>query len=184
MSGFQPAEDMGDLIARYGDDMFTSMNIDKFEYGYNLFISSPIINPVHNRGRKTNLLGILSGTPAPPKRFMGQEEEIRMANISLRLLWVNFGTGREILTAIMDYVLGKDIYIQPNLKASEPEWRSFITEQKAKDAVKSMTPKAPPPIKYLDVNSINSEPLHPGKLIEQQHVLSCNFRMVYPQSAM
>ena len=194
MSGFKPAEDLGDLIRRYSDRVLTPTGpfIDttekvgqqntiqkRFAYGDQLGIDDILLvtGSDVSESLKRQRLFVVAGPPIVPMRFMNQSEEIRTAIVSLRLYWKNYGKGRDLITAIMDFLLGRDIWVQTELTDETNPFRSFISKAVAGVAGTAV------PIKYLDVNATISEPTHPGKFIEQLEVLSCTFRMVYPQAS-
>ena len=202
MSGFKPAEDLGDLIVKYSDpgpmgSMEPYINTteqegqrnttqNRFAYGDQLGIDDILLvtGSDVSESLKRQRLFVVAGPPIIPMRFMGQSEEIRTAIVSLRLYWKNYGKGRDLITAIMDFVLGRDIYVQTALTSPEADamnpLRSFIKQDDAEEAGDNIMNEKNV-IKYLDVNATISEPTHPGKFIEQLDVLSCTFRMVYPQ---
>ena len=138
-----------------------------------------------NRDVPKEAFFIDSGTAFSPTRFMSQQSEIRYARVLLHFRSYDYRKGRITMMKAVDFLLGKEFYVHPGaLKNFDDRvvWHSLdvvnIAEYKRLIVTGDTTI-----LKYLDVYTTTSDPIHSGPDPINLHTYSVTYNMVYSQAA-
>ena len=141
------------------------------------------------------------GTAFNPTRFMGQRNEIRYARALLHLRAASLREGRKIMMEMMDFLLGKKLYVHPGkpsdlkfpykLDDIDPRivWHELGTPNDTDPitgkitALKLIAKTDTTKLEYLDLYTTSSEPTHSGPDPAKRHFFTSTYNMVYNQSA-
>ena len=142
-----------------------------------------------------NSVFIDMGTAFSPTRFMGQGNEIRYARALLHLRAAKYREGREIMIKVMNFLLGKKLYVHPGAPANprlphkldDPDPRVVWHELKVANLTKSgkitslryIAEADTTRLEYLDVYTTSSEPIHTGPDARKNHFFTTTYNMVY-----
>ena len=183
---------------------------DISDESHDYFVGATAAIPqVSNKNLPTNLnkvpvnsIFIDMGTAFSPTRFMGQGNEIRYARALLHLRATSYRKGRETMIDMMNFLLGKKLYVQlgkpadPRFphKLDDPNPRIVWHEPSIPNDTDPMTGKItalkfiasinPPTLEYLDVYTTSSEPIHSGPDVRKNHFFTTTYNMVYNQAVM
>ena len=152
-----------------------------------------------------NTLFIDSGTAFSPMRFMGQLSEIRHTRVLLQLRSIDYKNGRKRMIAVMDFLLGKKVYVypgdppdpdDPNPPDTRVAWHTLDVDdvpdptpplddpnRMLRRFISSDEDVDPPVLEYLDVYTTSSEPIHSGPNPSNHHFFTTTYNMVYIQEA-
>ena len=139
------------------------------------------------------------GTAFSPTRFMGQDNEIRYARALLHLRAIDPREGREIMIKMMNFLLGKKLYVHPG-DPTDPKFPRKLDDPKSRvvwheldiadptDMAGKVTSRRliaetdPTRLEYLDVYTTSSEPIHSGPNPAGHHFFTSTYNMVYNQA--
>ena len=140
------------------------------------------------------------GTAFSPTRFMGQANEIRYARALLHLRASDPRKGREVMIGVMNFLLGKKLYVHPG-KPTDPKFPRKLDDPDPRvvwheldianptdvagkiTALKHIAEKDTTRLEYLDVYTTSSEPIHSGPDRKGSHFFTTTYNMVYNQAA-
>ena len=147
-----------------------------------------------------NSIFIDMGTAFSPTRFMGQGNEIRYARALLHLRSTNYRKGREIMINMMNFLLGKKLYVHPG-DPDDPRFPYELDDPKARivwhdldianptdmagkiTSLRHIASTDNTKLEYLDVYTTSSEPIHSGPDVRKSHFFTTTYNLVYNQSA-
>ena len=171
---------------------------------FDFYVGATLATPqVSNKNRPIdvpiNSAFIDMGTAFSPTRFMGQDNEIRYAKALLHLRAAYFREGRELMINMMNFLLGKKLYVHPG-KPADPRFPRKLDDADPRivwhelgiandtdqttgkiTALKRIDKTDTTKLEYLDVYTTNSEPIHSGPDPANRHFFTTTYNMVYIQ---